>query len=120
MEVEGCVYVFSNSHNASFLWRDLMQQVDVRNRVLDVTGEVCDLATTVRSRKVVVHPPDEDFLWGEAHKFFQCLTLVQECCKVGILVQVNITEQTNLKKYKKSFILELQYCNNARVQEGNR
>ena len=93
-------YVLCDGHHSGISGRDLVQQVDVGDRILDVAGEVLDLAAAGGACKVVVDPADEDLLGREAHELFQRLTLVQQRGQVRVLVQVDVAEETDLKMRK--------------------
>ncbi len=97
-------YVFSLRGDPGVSGGDLVQQVDVRYRVLDVACEVADLAAAVGPGEVVVDPADENFLRGELHEILQCLSLHQQCGQVRIHVQVDVTQQTNLNAGKRQVV----------------
>ena len=79
--------------------------MNVSNRVLDVSCEIADLASTVGSGEVVIDPSDQDFFWWQLHKLFQCLAFLQEYSKVGVHIQVDVTQQTNLQTRFKNLFL---------------
>ena len=89
-------YVLGHGADACVTRRDLVQQVDVRHRVLDVTGEVGDLAAAGAASQVVVDPADEDLLGRQLHEVLQTLALQQQRRQVRVLVQVDVAQQTNL------------------------
>ena len=89
-------YVLGHGADAGVTWRDLVQQVDVRHRVLDVTGEVGDLAAAGAASQVVVDPADEDLLGRQLHEVLQTLAVQQQRRQVRVLVQVDVAQQTNL------------------------
>ena len=80
--------------------------MNVSNRVLDVSCEIADLASTVGPGEMVVHPSDQDLFRRQLHEFFQCLAFLQQYSEVGVHIQVDVTQQTNLQaKYKIFFQL---------------
>ena len=61
-------HVFCCCGHSSVFWRDLVEEVDVGDAVLDVALEVADLSSTAGAVQVEVDPADEDLFWGELHE----------------------------------------------------
>ena len=89
-------YVFCCGGDTCIPGSDLVQQVDVGNRVLDVALEVADLAATSRAIQMEVDPADQDLLWGQLHELLQALSLQQQGSQVGVLMQVDVSKKANL------------------------
>ena len=71
--------------------RDLVKQVNVRHRILDVALEVIDLAPTPGPLQVEVDPADEDLFGGESHELLQGLAFTEEGRQVGVVVEVDVS-----------------------------
>ena len=77
-------------------WCDLVQQVDVCDRVLDVSGEVFDLSSAVGASEVVVHPTNQDLLWCQFHELLQRLVVAEQDSETRMFMQVDVTKQPDL------------------------
>jgi hypothetical protein len=69
--------------------------------ILNVTGEVSDTSSPASVLEVVVEPSKKDLLNGELKEVLNGFTLLQKAVKLGMVDQVNLREQTNLKNGKK-------------------
>jgi len=74
-----------------------MKKVDVRHRVLDVGGEVCDLAAAAGAREVEVDPAEQDLLGGELHELLERLAVHEERREAGVGVKVYVGQQAVLQ-----------------------
>ena len=73
-----------------------MKKVDVCHRVLDVGGEVCDLAAAAGAREVEVDPAEQDLLGGELHELLERLAVLEKGGEAGVGVKVDVGQQTVL------------------------
>lgn len=76
--------------------RDLIQQVDVRNRILDIRGKVADGTTASGAFQVVIHPADENLLRRELQKILERLPFEKQRHQIRIVLKVDVGQKTDL------------------------
>ncbi len=91
-------YVLCVRRDARVSRRNLVQQVDVGDRVLDVSGEVGDLTPARGARQVEVDPADQDLLRSEAHEVLEGFALEKQRGEVRVHVQVDVAQQSDLQQ----------------------
>ena len=84
--------------HASFLRSNLVEQVAVDFRVLDVGREVVAPPVHTRPVQVVVDPSEQNGLWRQTNQVFDLLTFSQKVGESGTVFQSNLAEKTNLRK----------------------
>ena len=78
-------------------WRDLLEQMSVGDRVLDVRAEVLDLTSgVVRSSQMVVHPSEQEVLFGQPEQVLVGLAVSQKQHKTRMMSQIDVRKQTDL------------------------
>jgi len=76
--------------------RDLLQQVRVGDRVLDVGREVSDLALTAGALEMVVDPANKQLLGRQQHQVVQGLAVLQQRHELLVMDEVDRRQQTDL------------------------
>ena len=93
-------YNFGLGGDAGIIRSDLLQEVDVGDRVLDVTCQVVDASAARRSRKMIIDPADQYLLRRQLHQLFEGLGVVEQHCQVRVFVEVDVGQETDLEKTK--------------------
>lgn len=87
---------------------DLLEEVDVRLRVLDVAGEVVDALADASLLEMVVDPAEEEHIGREGQQVGEGLVALEEAREARAALQVDLGEQAdadNLPQQAKDKVL---------------
>ena len=96
MDGETILYIFGCRAEVCICRCNLVQEMNICDRVLNVGSEVGDLAATRGVTQMIVDPADEDLLRRELHELLQCLTILEQHDQSRILVEIDVTQKSDL------------------------